>query len=203
MITRILLLTFSVFLSTLTVAVNAGDLSAKESAKILFDGQEYSYKWSNEDLHEFTPGSQSVTEQWIDMVTVNYYPFVSTGEDLAVVANAVHANYKDVGGIVLGFETIPDTGSTTTEYLIAVVFGAPDAVEFAMVKFQMHDGVGASIAYAHREYGQDVANVINSWMEDNGTRIQDKISAFKGLPPYADFESDDSLDVLSQLEQAI
>lgn len=168
-----------------------------------FDGQDYLYKWSSEDLHEYTPGEQNVTGQWNDMLTLNFYPSVSTAEDLAVVTNAVLANYEDVGGIILGVETIPATNFKPAEHIIAVVFGAADAAEFAIVKFQLHDGIGASIAYAHREYGADVGNVMNSWMDANGTRLQERITKFNNLPPVADFQIDESSAILSKLEQAI
>lgn len=203
MITRILLLSVSLLFSVIVGDVNARESDAKESSKILFDAQDYFYKWSNEDLHEFTPTDQSVTGQWVDMVTINYYPVVSSDEDLALVANAVLSNYEDVGGIVLGVESIPGTRSKPAEHIIAVVFGAPDAAEFAMVKFQLHDGVGASIAYAHREYGADVADIMNDWMDDNGTRIQEEITQFNEIPPYADFQKDESSAILSSLQQAI
>ncbi|MFT5894946.1 MAG: hypothetical protein ACI8VW_001819 [bacterium] len=196
-------MSLSLSLTVITGDVNAREVGARESWKIWFDGQEYLYKWSSEDLHEFTPNEQSVTGQWTDMVTVNYYPVVSTGEDLAVVANAVLSNYEDFGGIVIGVESIPSTKLKPTEYVIAVVFGAPEAAEFALVKFQLHDGIGASIAYAHREYGADAGDMINDWMDGNGIRQQDRITNFSDLPSYADFQIDEASAILSSLEQAI
>jgi hypothetical protein len=201
MIIRILLLSLS--LTLISGNANAREAGAIASSSVRFDGQEYSYKWSSDDLHEFTPGDQSVTGQWSDMVTINYYPIVSSGEDLSVVANAVLSNYEDAGGIVLGLESIPRTQLKAAEYIIAVVFGAPEAAEFALIKFQLHDGIGASIAYAHREYGADVGNLINDWMDGNGTRLQDRITKFSELPPYADFRAEDASVILSSLEQAI
>lgn len=182
---------------------NATEFEARESSKISFDGQEYLYKWSSDDLHEFTPSEQDVTGQWTDMLTVNYYPVVSTGEDLAVVVSAVLSNYEDVGGIVLGVESIPRTKLKPAEYIIAVVFGAPEAAEFAMVKFQLHEGIGASIAYAHREYGADVGNIMNDWMDANGTRLQEVVTKFTDLPSYSDFQINEASELLSSLEQAI
>ena len=200
---RTLLLSLSLSFTAVVGDANATGLGVSESSKISFDGQEYLYKWSNEDLHEFTPGEQNVTGQWADMLTVNYYPVVSTGEDLAVVASAVLSNYEDVGGIVLGVESIPGTNLKPAEYIIAVVFGAPEAAEFAMVKFQLHDGIGASVAYAHREYGADVGNIMNDWMDANGTRLQEAITKFTDLPLYSEFQMDESSEMLSSLEQAI
>jgi hypothetical protein len=115
----------------------------------------------------------------------------------------VLSNYENVGGIVLGVESIPGTNSKLTEHIIAVVFGAPDAAEFAMVKFQLHEGIGASIAYAHREYGADVGNIMNDWMDENGTRLQARIATFSDLPSYADFQVNEASVILSSLEQAI
>lgn len=200
---RILLLSLSVFLSMSASGVNASDRGIRESTTIPFDGQEYAYQWSNDDLHEFTPGSQSVTEQWRDMVSVNFYPVVSSGEDLAVVANAVLSNYEDAGGILLGVESSPGTDKKPSEHIIAVVFGAQGVAEFAMVKFQLHDGIGASIAYAHREYGDEVGSLMNEWMEANGTRLKDRVIEFTGLPSYADFKNNSEAEMLSQLDQAI
>lgn len=203
MIIRILLLSLFLSLTLISDNVIAREVGARESSIITFDGQEYLYRWSSEDLHEYTSGDQSVTGQWTDMVTINYYPVVSTAEDLSVVAEAVLSNYEDAGGIVLGVESIPRTKSKAAEHIVAVVFGGPDTAEFALVKFQLHDGIGASIAYAHREYGADVENTINDWMEGNGTRLQDRITKFSDLPPSADFRNDEASAIMSSLEQAI
>ena len=201
---RTLLLSLTLITSATALgSVNAQQLEAKESSTIAFDSQEYQYQWSNQDLHEFTPNAQSVNAQWIDMMTVNYYPMVSSVKDLGIVADAVLSNYKNNGGIVLGFESIAATDNKPAEYIIGVVFGAPDAAEFAMVKFQLHDGVGASVAYAHREYGTDVGGVINDWMEANATRIQDKMTTFSDFPPYSVFQYDNQSEVVSSLDQAI
>jgi len=203
MIIRILLLSISLSLFVFASDVNAGDLTTPETSKIQFDGQEYLYKWSHDDLHEFTPGEQSVTEQWNDMLTVNYYPVVSTAKDLSVIVNAVLSNYKDAGGIVLGVESIPKTKLKPAEFIIAAVFGASEAAEFAMVKFQLHEGIGASIAYAHRQYGPEAANDINDWMDDNGTRIQGELTKLTDLPSYEAFKAGKTSDVVSSLDQAI
>jgi len=200
---RTLVLALSLCLTVNAGEVNARDIGASETSTIAFDGQEYSYKWSVDDLHEFTPGEQSVVGQWTEMVTVNYYPVVSSSADLGVITSAVLENYKDSGGIVLGVETIPETNSKPAEHIIAVVFGAPEAAEFAMVKFQLHDGIGASVAYAHREYGADVGNVMNNWLDENGTRLQDRITKFNDIPPHADFQATQDASVLSRLGMAI
>ena len=200
---RILLLSLSLSFTAVVGEAHATEFGARESSQISFDGQEYLYKWSSDDLHEFTPGEQNVTGQWTDMLTVNDYPLVSSGEDLAVVANAVISNYEDVGGIVLGVESIPRTKLKPAEYIIAVVFGAPEAAEFAMVKFQLHEGIGSSIAYAHREYGADVGNVMNDWMEAHGTRLQEVVTKFTDMPSYSEFQKNESSELLSSLEQSI
>lgn len=186
----------------------SGDVYAREegprdSSKIVFDGQEYSYKWTSDNLHEFTPGEQSVTGQWKDMVTVNYYPVVATENDLALVTKAVLSNYEDAGGIVLGVETLPGSQSKPVEYVIAVVFGASELAEFALVKFLMHDGIGASVAYAHREYGTDMGTSINDWMDANGARLKEEITNFTDLPPHSDFQIEETIERLSRLGMAV
>lgn len=174
-----------------------------EVATVLFDNNEYFYRWSGDDLHEFTPGEQSVTGDWKDMLTINHFTDVSDPEELTILARDVLENYKANGGIVLGVDTLQQKGSQPAQYIMAVVFGAHEVAEYAVVRFQIQDGIGTSISYAHREYGEEVGERINSWMEANGPRIRQEISGLRDLPAYSEFRSEGKYAYLSALQQSI
>lgn len=175
----------------------------KDVATVLFDSNEYFYRWSGEDLHEFTPGEQSVTSDWKDMLTINHFADVSAPEELTVLAKDVLENYRANGGIVLGVDTLQQKGSQPAQYIMAVVFGAHEVAEYAVVRFQIQDGIGTSITYAHREYGEEVGERINSWMEANGPRIRKEITGLRDLPAYSEFRSDGKYEYLNDLQQSI
>ena len=86
---------------------------------------------------------------------------------------------------------------------MAVVFGAHEVAEYAVVRFQIQDGIGTSITYAHREYGEEVGERINSWMEANGPRIKQEITGLRDLPAYSEFRSEGKYEYLNELQQSI
>lgn len=195
-------LLISVALCMLTSSV-AWSNNDKDVATVLFDSNEYFYRWSGEDLHEFTPGEQSVTSDWKDMLTINHFADVSAPEELTILARDVLENYKANGGIVLGIDTLQQKGSQPAQYIMAVVFGAHEVAEYAVVRFQIQDGIGTSITYAHREYGEEVGERINSWMEANGPRIRQEITGLRDLPAYSEFRSEGKYEYLNELQQSI
>ena len=195
-------LLISVALCMLTSSV-AWSNNDKDVATVLFDSNEYFYRWSGEDLHEFTPGEQSVTSDWKDMLTINHFADVSAPEELTILARDVLENYKANGGIVLGVDTLQQKGSQPAQYIMAVVFGAHEVAEYAVVRFQIQDGIGTSITYAHREYGEEVGERINSWMETNGPRIRQEITGLRDLPAYSEFRSEGKYEYLNELQQSI
>ena len=195
-------LLISVALCMLTSSV-AWSNNDKDVATVLFDSNEYFYRWSGEDLHEFTPGEQSVTSDWKDMLTINHFADVSAPEELTILARDVLENYKANGGIVLGVDTLQQKGSQPAQYIMAVVFGAHEVAEYAVVRFQIQDGIGTSITYAHREYGEEVGERINSWMEANGLRIRQEITGLRDLPAYSEFRSEGKYEYLNELQQSI
>src|SRR5689334_2631791 len=74
-----------------------------------FNQTEYLYRWSQNDLHEFTPSGQGDLSKWTDMLSLNFYQQVTDGESLALVANQILENYKAQKGIVLKTLSVPRT----------------------------------------------------------------------------------------------
>src|SRR5262249_27632752 len=110
---------------------------------------------------------QGSLEKWTDMITITVYPSAHDGDGLAVKANAVLENYKSHGGRVLRTDSVPRTPDRPAEHFVAVVFGRPNFLEAAFARFKLVDGVGCSIVYSHRIYGEKVGDEMSKWLNDN------------------------------------
>jgi hypothetical protein len=164
-------------------------------AAFLFGGVGYFHRWSENEQHEFTPTGQRDLQKWTDMVTINVYPNAHDGDALAAKANPVLENYKSHGARVLRTDSVPRTPDRPAEHFIAVVFGRPNFLEAAFARFKLVDGVGCSIVYSHRIYGEKVGDQMSKWLNDNGQKMEKALmdwnktpspSALRQLPPTAD-----------------
>ena len=154
-----------IFASLVLACVAADTAAAIEGkAAFVFGGAGYFHGWSENDQHEFTPAGQDNLEKWADMITINVYPSARDGDALAVKANAVLENYKSHGGRVLRTHSVPRTSDRPAEHFIA--FGRPNFLEAAFACFKLVDGVGRSIVYSHRIYGEKVGAQMSKWLND-------------------------------------
>ena len=148
-------------------------------------GVGYFHRWSQNDQHEFTPTGQDDLEKWSDMITINVYPNAHDGDALAVKANAVLENYKSHGGRVLRTDSVPRTPDRPAEHFIAVIFGRPNFLETAFGRFKLVDGVGCSIVYSHRIYGEKVGDQMSKWLNDNGPKMEKMLMDWNNSPSPA------------------
>ena len=151
----------------------------------MFGGVGYFHRWSQNDQHEFTPTGQDDLEKWSDMITINAYPTAHDGDALAVKANAVLENYKSHGGRVLKTDSVPRTPDRPAEHFIAVVFGRPNFLEAAFGRFKLVDGVGCSIVYSHRIYGEKVGDQMSKWLNYNGPKMEKMLMDWNNSPSPA------------------
>jgi hypothetical protein len=165
----------------------AADTAATTEGKAAFvlGGVGYFHRWSQNDQHEFTPTGQDDLEKWSDMITINVYPTAHDGDALAVKANAVLENYKSHGGRVLRTNSIPRTPNRPAEHFIAVVFARPNFLEAAFARFKLVDGVGCSIVYLHRIYGEKVGDQMSTWLNDNGPKMEKTLIDWNNSPSPA------------------
>jgi hypothetical protein len=169
-----------------TANVAAGTpATADGKAAFVFGGFGYFHRWSQNDQHEFTPKGQDDLQKWTDMITVNVYPGAHDGDALAVKANAVLENYKSHGGRVLRTDSIPRTPDRPAEHFIAIVFGRPNFLEAAFARFKLVDGVGCSVVYSHRIYGEKVGNQMSTWLNDNGPKMEKMLMDWNNTPSPA------------------
>jgi hypothetical protein len=159
--------------------------AAAAKAAFVFGGAGYLHRWSMNDQHEFTPEGQEDLEKWSDMITVNVYPNTHDGDALAVKANAVLENYKSHKGMVLRTNSVPQTSDRPAEHFISVVFGRPNFIEVAFARFKLLDGVGCSIVYSHRIYGEKVGDQMSAWLNDNGPKVEKMLMEWKDIPSSA------------------
>jgi len=148
----------------------------------VFGGAGYFHRWSQNDQHEFTPTGQDDLQKWTDMITINVYGSAHDGDALAVKANAVLENYKSHGGRVLRTDSVPRTPDRPAEHFIAVVFGRPNFLEVAFARFKLVDGVGCSIVYSHRIYGEKVGDQMSRWLNENGSKTEKMLMEWKTIP---------------------
>jgi hypothetical protein len=151
----------------------------------VFAGVGYFHRWSQNDQHEFTPTGQDDLEKWSDMLTINVYPNAHDGDALAVKANAVLENYKSHGGRVLRTDSVPRRPARPAEHFIAVVFGRPNFLEATFARFKLMDGVGCSIVYSHRIYGEKVGDQTSKWLNDNGPKMEKMLMEWNNSPSPA------------------
>jgi hypothetical protein len=163
----------------------AADTAATTKAAFAFRGVGYFHRWSQNDQHEFTPAGQDDLEKWSDMITINVYPSAHDGDALAVKANAVLENYKSHNGRVLRTDSVPRTPDRPAEHFIAVVFGRPNFIEAAFARFKLVDGVGCSIVYSHRIYGEKVGDQMSKWLNDNGPKMEKMLMDWNNIPSPA------------------
>jgi len=107
------------------------------------------------------------------------------GDALAVKANAVLENYKSHGGRVLRTNSIPRTPDRPAEHFIAVVFGRPNFLEMAFARFKLVDGVGTSIVYSHRIYGEKIGDQMSNWLNDNDPKMEKMMMEWNDSPSLA------------------
>jgi hypothetical protein len=145
----------------------------------------YFHRWSQNDQHEFTPAQQEDLKRWSDMITVNGYPDVADGEQLAATANAVLENYKKHGAKVLKTRSVPRTAEQPAEHLITVIFTRPDFIEVAFARFKLLDGKGCSLVYSHRIYGEEIGDEMSEWLSAKGQAIETTLMEWNSIPSPA------------------
>jgi hypothetical protein len=178
---------FSFLLIGLAVLCASSNSGAAPAAAFSFANTNYFHRFSQGDMHEYTPAAQENLETWRDMVTIHFYRKVKDGETLAATANTVLSNYKAAKGMVLKTSSVPKTASKAAEHLIVVVFGRPNYIEVAFARFQMQNGIGTAAIYSHRIYGQKAGDAMSAWLKKNGPATEKNLMGWKNTfkPPAA------------------
>jgi len=162
--------------------------AAPAKSAFVFGGVGYLHRWSMNGQHEFTPEGQEDLEKWSDMITMNVYPDAHDGEALAVKANAVLENYKSHKGMVLKTSSVPRTPDRPAEHFVAVVFGRPNFIEVAFARLKLVDGVGCSIVYSHRIYGEKIGDQMSAWLDKNGPEMEKALMEWNDMPSPASLD---------------
>jgi hypothetical protein len=147
-----------------------------------FDGVDYLHRWSKDGQNEFTPKSDPDLAAWNDMLTVNVFESVRTGEQLAEVANKVLGNYQ-ARGKVLRTDSKPRTADRPAEHLIVAALGDPAFLEAAFARLLLADGAGYVVVRSHRVYGKAAGPAMSDWLKANGPRVERALMEWDALPP--------------------
>ena len=145
-------------------------------------GIKYFHRFTKADQHEYTPDRQEDLKRWTDMVTINYYRQVRNGEALASAANSVLENYKANKALVIKTDSVPRTRDKPAEHLIVVLFPRADFIEASFARFRLHNGVGVSVVYSHRIYGNKSGNEMSAWLEKNGPATEQNLLKWDAMP---------------------
>lgn len=145
-------------------------------------GVPYFYRFSNGNMHEYTPAGQLDLNAWRDMVTINRYPIVKNEVALAAAANTVLKKYKEAKGVVVRTASVPKTKDRPAEHLIVVAFAQRGATEAAFARFRMHGGIGTSVVYSHRIYGKNSGNAMSAWLKKNGAMTEKSLMQWNAMP---------------------
>jgi hypothetical protein len=180
------LVSLAIACGLLDVQTRAAAAAAKSA--FVFDGVGYLHRWSMNHQHEFTPEGQEDLEKWSDMITMNVYPDAHDGEALATKANAVLENYKSHNARVLRTDSVPRTPGRPAEHLIAAVFGRRNFIEVAFARFKLVDGLGCSIVYSHRIYGEKIGDQMSGWLKNNGGKKEKALMEWNEMPSPASFD---------------
>ena len=91
--TRVDLLVIVVFCAVIAsppVSLSQTPASRDKAALTLsFGGVDYAHRWSKNGQNEFTPRGDEDLATWREMITINVYETVTTGEKLAELANKI------------------------------------------------------------------------------------------------------------------
>lgn len=171
---------------TVFAAVLVGNIVLQKADKppFTFKGVQYIYRYTNDNLHEYTPKSQPDLKKWTDMVTINDYPNVKTGDDLANSANSVLEAYKGHQSRIVKTDSVPRTAKKEAEHLIVAMFPRADFTEVSFTRLLMVDGKGCSLVYSHRIYGKKVGETMSKWLTKNGPGYEKALMSLSPVPKH-------------------
>lgn len=173
---------FATALLSLVTSLSMTAASAAESSlKFPFAEKEYVHRWSQKNQNEFTPLDQLNLNTWKDMVTINLYPGVKTGEALSAVANLVVVKYQEHGKI-LRTDSKERTATKPAEHIIAALLGDPKFLEAVFARFVLVNDTGYAIIYSHRVYGEKAGPEMSKWLKENGAETEQRLMSFDKIP---------------------
>jgi len=171
----------------LAPSINADGNTKQEIFNSLkIDGEEYLHRWSQGNQHEFTPHGQEDLDVWTDMVTINIFPDVANGEQLAQIANNVLGRYETIGAIVRT-NSIPRTANSEAEHLIVAILKGNGVMEAVYARIKMVQGKGTATVWSRRAYGEaDAAEALGAWLKENGVAREKIFMAWEGYPKLSE-----------------
>lgn len=158
------------------------DPGPKEQASFTFVKQPYYFRYSKNNLTEYTPKGQSNLNNWKDMMTVNSYAEVRDAEALAKVANNTLSLYREYSAMIVKSDSKPRTEKSPAEHLIVAIFSQEKFTEISFARFLLRNGKGYSIVASHRIYGEKMKDEMSSWVIKNSSKYETELMAMPGIP---------------------
>ena len=183
----------SLFVASCVLAVaGVAAPAAEPSASVIrFGDVDYLQRWSKNGQNEYTPKSDPDLKKWRDMITINVFENVETGDQLAEVANRIVGNYQAAGKIIRT-DAKPRTKDAPAEYLIVASLGDRAFLEGVFARLVLRNGTGYAIVRSHRVYGRNAGPAMSTWLQADGPATESLLMKWDQLP------SRDALKALPQ-----
>ena len=149
-----------------------------------FAGKPFVHRWSHGGQHEFTPPAQPDLAAWSDMVTVQLYDQVRTGDQLAFVADGVLVAYQKTGLVVRTSRSQALPGHPAEHVLVAVL-SDKGVREIVFARFRLTPEGGQALIYSHRVYGEQPDDAARAWFRENDTAAERAMMAWTDIPSAA------------------
>jgi hypothetical protein len=156
-------------------------IKAEDTKSLELDDTAYLYRWSQGNQHEFTPQGQEDLKAWKDMITINVFPEITNGEQLAQIANSVLSRYEKIGSI-LRTDSKPRTENSEAEHLIVAILSSNGVMEAVHARIKLVQGKGTATVWSRREYGDGASKAVGSWLEKNGLARENIFMAWDEYP---------------------
>lgn len=170
------------FLSVVITLAVSQDPGAKERPSFTFVKQPYFFRYSKNNLAEYTPKKQTDLNKWTEMVTVNTYSQAKDGEALAKIANNTLALYKEYSAMIVKSDSKPRTEKSPAEHLIIAIFPQEKYTEVSFARFLLKGGRGYSIVASHRAYGEKSRDEISYWVIKNSGKYETELMGMTSIP---------------------
>jgi len=175
-----LIATFSLLLAGYATAY-AGSTHA-----IKFNGEEYSYRATENALHQFTPADEADLASRTEMVSFTFTDEVKNKEDLKGFAEKFLAGYNGKGKIIRAIAG-PNPRDPEMFFMAAMTSGEKHS-EANMFLLSVKDAKGVVMNYSHRFYGKDQSKAVMDWFNANGPALESSVMSFQDTPSAADFK---------------
>ncbi len=155
--------------------------AATPPTALTFMGTPYLHRWSANGQNDYTPLPQSDLAKWRDILTLQVYDGVDTGEKLSKVANDVLLASQKVG-LIIRTNSLPATPGRPAQHMIVAVLSDVGVRTMVFTRFMLTPAGGLAVTYAHRIQGIKPDAEASAWFKVNDIPIEKALMAWTEIP---------------------